>query len=187
MTELIDYSGKFDPEFSYDKLNKDTLIKLLEGYARYMLRIDASWYLTIMEKLGNDEAFDCDQKVWGEGKQLASHEVKAISSLLNIQGNDVATVMKYIQVRPSAFNLKFDIDVKNNNHAIVTFLTCPVLLSIEKEGTGREGLICQQIEPKYLGAIAHHFNPEIQVNGLRVPPRKDYNDICCQWEFKLEK
>jgi len=29
-----------------------------------MLRIDGYWYLTVMNKWGNDEAFDCDIKVW---------------------------------------------------------------------------------------------------------------------------
>lgn len=44
--------------------NKETLLKLLKTHNEYMLRIDGFWYLTVMDKWGNDEAFDCDVRVW---------------------------------------------------------------------------------------------------------------------------
>jgi hypothetical protein len=68
----------------------------------------------------------------------------------------------------------------------VTIEHCPTLLSLEKEGTGREKKICQQLEPKLMNIMAHFFNPEIKVTGLKVPPRTDYKDCCCQWEFTLD-
>jgi len=184
MAELVDYSGKFDPKFSYDRFDKETLLKLLNAYSEYILRIDGYWYLAAMEKWGNDEAFDCDLKVWERG-QL--YELKLISNLLNVQGDDIGTVMKYIQVSPWMWVYRYDIDLKSPNYGVITINHCPTLLSIEKEGTGREKLICQEIEPKLLGIIAHYFNPDIKITGLRVPPRTDYSDICCQWEFKLDR
>ena len=184
MAELADYSGKFDPQFNHDKLTKETLLKLLKTYNEYMLRIDGFWYLTVMDKWGNDEAFDCDVKVW-EKAQL--WEIKAMSSALNIHGDDVATVMKYIQVCPWMWIYTYDIDLKGPDHSLLTISHCPTLLSLEKEGTGREKLICQEMEPKVMAIIAHYFNPDIKVTGLRLPPRTDYTDICCQWEYKLER
>jgi len=184
VAELADYSGKFDPNFSHDKLAKETLLKLLKTYNEYMLRIDGFWYLTVMDKWGNDEAFDCDVKVW-EKAQL--YELKAMSSALNIHGDDVATVMKYLQVCPWMWIYTYDIDLKSPNHSLLTITHCPTLLSLEKEGTGREKLICQEMEPKVMAIIAHYFNPDIKVTGLKLPPRTDYSDICCQWEYKLER
>ena len=183
MTGMSDYSGKFDPEFNYDKFSKETLIKLLKTYSEYMYRIDGYWYLAVMKKWGNDEAFDCDLKVWEKGMR---YEQKLISSLLNIQGDDIATVMKAIQASPWMWSFDYEIDLKNDNHAVVTFYTCPTLFAIEKEGTGREALICQQIEPLILNITAHHYNPLIKVAPIKVPPRTDYSDCCCQWEFILD-
>jgi hypothetical protein len=80
----------------------------------------------------------------------------------------------------------YDIDIKDKDHAIVTCRTCPTLFSLEKEGTGREKLICQEIEPKMMSMMAHYFNSNIKVTGLKVPPRTSYGDICCQWEYKLD-
>lgn len=185
-SELADYSGKFDPKFSYDKLSKETLLKLLKMYSQYMFRLDGFWYLAVMEKCGNDVAFDCDVKVW---ERLQPYETKAVSSLLNIQGNDVVTVMKFMQA--SLWTLvsysDYVIDIKNNDHAVVTYRNCPILHAMEREGTGREKLICQEMEPKMFGIIAHHFNPKIKIIGLKVPPRTDYKDVCCQWQYKLDR
>ncbi len=182
--ELVDYSGKFDPKFSYDNFARETLLKLLKAYCEYMLRIDGFWYLTVMDKWGNDEAFDCDASVW-EKAQL--YEVQLISSLLNIHGEDVATVMKYIQVCPWMWIYQYEVDLKSNDHAIVTFYTCPTLFALEKEGTGREKRICRELEPRIMALIAHYFNPDIKVIGLKVPPRTSYSDVCCQWEYKLDR
>lgn len=184
MAESVDYSGKFDPKFSHDKFTRETLLKLLKMYSEYMLRIDGFWYLTVMDKWGNKEAFDCDIRVW-EKAQL--YETKTISSLLNIHGDDVVTVMKAMQASPWMWIYDYEMDVKSNEHAILTIRTCPTLLSLEKEGKGREKLICQEMEPKIMGIVAHYFNPNIRVTPLKMPPRKSKDEIPCKWEFKLER
>lgn len=184
MPELKDYNGPFDPSFSHDKLSKETLLRLLKTYNEYMLRIDGFWYLAVMDKWGNDEAFDCDVKVW-EKAQL--WEMKRVSAVLNIRGSDVATLFKYIQVSPWMHIYDAAMDLRNPNHGLLTINHCPTLISLEQEGTGREKLICQEMEPKIMGIQAHFFNPQIKVSALKVPPRTTYRDCCCQWEFKLDQ
>jgi len=182
--ELVDYSGKFDTEFSHRKFTKETLLKLLNMYSEYMLRIDGFWYLTVMDKWGNEEAFDCDLRVW-EKAQL--YETKTISSLLNIHGDDVVTVMKAMQASPWMWIYDYEMDVKSNEHAILTIRSCPTLLSLEKEGKGREKPICQVMEPKTMNIVAHYFNKNIRVTPLKMPPRKSKEEIPCKWEFRLER
>ena len=184
VAELADYSGEFDPQFAYDKFAKETLLKLLKTYSEYLLRIYGHWYLAVMNECGNDVAFNCDVKAW---EQIQLWELQAISSALNIHGDDVVTVMKYQQANPWMWIYDYDIDIKDKDHAIVTYRTCPTLFSLEKEGTGREKLICQDMEPKMMSMIAHYFNPNIKVTGLKIPPRTSYRDICCQWEYRLSR
>ncbi len=183
MTELTDYGGPFDPDFTHLKFSKETILRLLKVYSEYMLRVDGFWYLTVMQRWGNAGAFECDKRVWGKAQLF---ELQTISRILNIRGNDVATVMKAVQASPWMWLYDYSIDLKNPNHAIVTYYTCPTLTALEREGTGRERLICREFEPVILGMIAHYFNPNIRVTPIRVPPRTDYHDICCRWEFKLE-
>ena len=182
MAEQMDYSGDFDPTFTYDKFSKDTLQKLLRTYSEYILRIDGFWYLSVMDKWDNEGAFECDVKVW---EKMLPWEVKRITDVLNIKGNDLGALMKYFQVAPWMWNLEFDIDFKNANHCIATITHCPTLISLEKEGTGREKPICRELEPKMMEVMAHHFNPGIGVTTPKLPPRENYDDCCCQWEFKL--
>ncbi|MBN2098910.1 MAG: hypothetical protein JW753_04855 [Dehalococcoidia bacterium] len=184
MTELTDYSGPFDHAFSHERLKKETLLKLLKAYNDYLLRVDGYWYLTVMNKWGNEEAFDCDVRVW-EKAQI--WEMKTISGLLNIRGDDVATLFKYLQVSPWMHIYVATMDLRNPNHGLLTINHCPTLISLEKEGTGREKRICQELEPKLMGIQAGFFNPQTKVTPLKVPPRTDYKDCCCQWEFKLDR
>jgi len=184
MTELTDYSGLFDPEFSHEKFTKETLIKLLKTYCEYMLRIDGLWYLTVMDKWGLDEAWDCDRNVWDKA-QLA--ELQLMTRALNIHGDDIETVMKYGQCIPWKWLAEYKIDIKDRDHATVTFLTCPLLPALEKEGKGRERVLCQDFERRNFTIVAHYFNPNMSVTPIKVPPRTDYDDCCCQWEYKLER
>ncbi len=184
MSDLIDYSGKFDPKFSFDKFSKETLLKVLKAYCEYMRHIDSFWYLTVADKWGNDEAIDCDIRAWEKSK---AYEVRTLSNLLNIHGDDVATLMKLIQVSPWAWIQDRVIDIKDNNHAVVTVRACPILFAIEKEEKGREMEQCHVACSKIIGFNASYFNPKIKVTPLKLPPRKSKNDICCQREFKLER
>jgi hypothetical protein len=185
MSKLLDYSGKFDPKFSHGKFTRDTLLKLLKLYSQYAHRMDGFWYLTVMDRWGNDEAFDCDVKVW---RKYQLYETKVISDLLNIHGEDVVSVMKLIQVtRPAMWTYDYEIDIKNSDHAIFTVSICPTLFAIEKEGTGRERRICQGNCYQAHVIMAHYFNPDIMVTQLKLPPRASDSDVCCQWEFKLER
>src|SRR5512137_566557 len=184
MTELVDYSGGFDLAFSHEKLKKETLLKLLRAYNDYLLRVDGYWYLTVMNKWGNEEAFDCDVKLW-EKAQVC--EMNTISSLLGIRGDDVASLFKYLQVSPWMHIYVATLDLCNPNHGLLTINHCPTLISLEKEGTGREKRICQELEPKLMGIQAGFFNPQIKVTPLKVPPRTEYKDCCCQWEFRLDR
>ena len=44
--------------------------------------------------------------------------------------------------------------------------------------------VCHVVEPQ---AVAKYLNnPKIKVTPLKLPPRKSPDEICCQWEFKLE-
>ena len=183
MAEQADYSGPFDPHWTPEKLSREALLKLVRAYGEYIHRLDGTWYMTVKKRQGNDEAFACDRQVWE--KKLQAYELKLVTGALNIRGDDVVAVMKYMQATPWASIGERRMDIKNNNLAVLTIHNCPTLSAIEKEGTGREKLICDDLTTSLFSGIAHHFNPRIKVTGLKVPPRKAYSDCSCQWEFRL--
>ena len=184
MEEMNDYSRPFDGEFSQEKLSKEMLLKLLRVYSEYVLKIDGYWYMTVLNRWGNDEAVSCDIEVWERAKLF---ELKAITEAYHIEGNDVATLMKYIQTHPWITLSEVEIKVRDANYATLTHITCPTLFAIEKEGSGREKRQCSEVDFKFMKVMAGYFNPKIQVTPLKLPPRENANDICCKWEFKLEE
>jgi hypothetical protein len=184
MSFLADYSGPLDLDFSYEKLDRDALLKLLNGCADHVRRLDAYWYLSVMNKCGNETAFECDTEVW---EKLASSLMDWVSEVLNIKSGDVVALMKALQANPWAPMYKTEMEVINNDHGIVTFTDCPTLDALEKEGKGREKLICCDLEVKLMEVKARYFNPDIVVTPLKMPPREPGSGICCQWELKLER
>ncbi|MFO8011500.1 MAG: DUF6125 family protein [Dehalococcoidia bacterium] len=182
MDELTDYSGPFDLEFEHSKLSKEALLRLREGYASYVRVVDGLWYLATKEKRGNDEAMAMDIEVW---EKAMLFELKMITSTLNIHGDDVLTVLKYLQCNPWFALCDYEIEVKNPNHAIVIERNCPTLEALEKEGKGREELQCGQICPEIQSVRANFFNPSIEFRQVKAPPRDSADDICCQWEIVL--
>ena len=184
MTELVDYSGGFDPTFSHEKLNRETLLKLLRAYNDYMLRIDGYWYLTVMNKWGNDEAFDCDIKVW-EKAQL--WEMRTISSLLNIHGDDVETLMKYVQVSPWMWIYTFNIDLKSQQPCLADDHQLPHT-DLPREGrNGSREAHLPGIGAETDGHSSWLLQSPDKGDSAQSASPNGYRDCCCQWEFRLDR
>jgi hypothetical protein len=185
MTNAVyDYSGAFDPAFDHNKVGVAGLVELLGFYSYYIRKLDGHWYLSVMNKCGNDAAYDCDIDVWSK---LMKAELKVASEMFNVRGAGVAAVAKYFQVSPWFWTFKPSLKLKGEDRLEVTFDKCPTLLALEKEGSGRESQICGKMEQELFETIAHHFNPKIAVVPLQVPPRRDYSDVCCRWEFRVKR
>ena len=181
---LYDYGGDFDPSFDYGKLSKEGLVGLLATYSNYIRKLVGHWYLSAMNRSSDDVAFDCDIAVWDK---LIKYELKIASEMMNIRGDGVASVAKYFQISPWFWTFDYRLDLQDRNRLVVTFVKCPTLLALEKEGLGREGKICRELEQGLFETIAHHFDPRIAVVPVQVPPRKSVEDVCCKWEFRIER
>jgi len=85
---------------------------------------------------------------------------------------------------------EFDCDLKDKNHAVLTFTKCPTLFYFERHGSPKDiECLCGpgSIEERAFDAICRYFNPGIKARALKRPPRSSDDDICCQWEFKLDR
>jgi hypothetical protein len=185
MTKAVyDYGGDFDPSFDQSQLSKEGLVGLLAAYSNYIRKLDGHWYLSVMNKCGNDIAYDCDIDVWNK---LMKFDLKVASDMMNIRGDGVTSVAKYFQVSPWFWTFDYRLDLQDRDRLVVTFVKCPTLLALEKEGLGRERKICRELEQDLFETIAHHFDPCIAVVPIQVPPREGSPDFCCRWEFRVER
>ena len=183
MKELRDYSGDYVPDLRLTDFSSETLDEILKLHGKIYLALDGFWYLAVKELVSNEVGFECDMRAW---EKVCKHEMEVITRQLNIQGNDVLALVKALQITSWIQTMEFKIEVKDNNNAILTITRCPILDGLEKEGEGREKDICNVAGLTIFQNYASFFNPDIAVRGLTVAPRKSKDEICCQWEFKLE-
>ena len=184
MKELKDYSGEFLHSLKLEDFSHATLVKLLTVYSQLYIAMDGFWYLAVQERSGDKEALACDFRAWERGTR---YEMKKITEGLNIPGNDVVAFMKALQLTPWCQKMEYKIDIGDTNNATFTVTYCPTLDALEKEGKGREVQTCTVVEPWAMRQYASFFNRDIEVKSLAPLPRKNRNDICCQWAFELER
>ena len=182
MKELNNYCGEFDPSLRLEDFSKETLVKLLGVYAKLYQAVDGFWYLSVKDRVNNEEAIACDLWVWE--KQIP-YEMARLCKVMRIERNGVVSAMKALQVAPCSFTYRLGIEVKDENNAVLTVRYCPTLEALEKEGKGREQSICRQVDVAAKQKFAKFFAPSMEVVPLKLPPRKNKDEVCCQWEFKL--
>lgn len=187
MAELKDYSGDFVPNVRYEDFSKEFLAQLLVEYARCYIMADGLWYSAVRERFGTEAANAIDYDMWVN--KFPPFETARVLSVLNLKRNDVADAMKFYQLAamfPHGM-FDYDIDLKNRDHALLTVKRCPALLRFERKEPEMIEPICQVMELASAKAYAKHINPSIVVTMPKMPPRKSPDEICCQFEFKLER
>ncbi|MFC1945035.1 hypothetical protein ACFLX5_06155 [Chloroflexota bacterium] len=143
------------------------------------------WYSIVAEYVNPDDAFKWEIEMWA--RWLYPYIQPRLNRTMNIQGDDVATVFKTLQIMPDGGEDIYVMDwyLENKDHGILTLQVCRPLLFLENEGKGRKAILCPQMELACFSMVAEFVNPDIKVMALKIPPRKSKDEIACQWEFKL--
>lgn len=190
MADLKDYSGKFEPSMRFEDFSKDALVKLIKLYAKIFMGYMGLWNTVMKQYMSPEELVKYETEVYL--KTARQFEAPGVVNALNIKGNDVLTLLKLMQMVPDGARQDMydsEYEIKNNNHVIFTVKRCPTLLFWEKHGDTKSMEICCSVggmEEISLMEYANFVNPDIKITALKLPPRKDANDIACQWELRVE-
>ena len=155
----------------------------MQLYSRFYQALDGFWYLAVKENTDDEQAQACDIWVW---EKLIRYQIKHLAKEMNIQGDDIAALLKIFQVDPFFWHFGYEIELIDRNRGLLTVNQCPTLEALEKEGGDRIKTICWGVEPIIFRQYAKSINPNMQVKVLKLPPRQNHKEICCQWEFILE-
>ncbi len=184
MEELKDYSGAFKPNLKYTDFSKEALIHLWKSASKLYQGMAGIWSTIARNKLGDETAFTWEPEAW---KKLIPLEIKWVCQEMNIKGDDVETLFKWMQCYAAyGPTMDFDLDLKNKKHGIFTVKKCPALEYFERHDDvkGQENACGMDVWGFQLQATC--INPKIKCNVLRMPPRKSKDEICCQMEYILE-
>jgi hypothetical protein len=183
----VTYTGLFTPDSSTAELSKPELVKWLLGSHEYLLQCIEAWATQIVVRYGLDVMFDIQWTLWGESVLPGVKKLKA--EYLGISGNTVADWMKDLQTDATAmpgkaFDLSFE--MPEPEVGIMTFNRCVAADQWEK--MGRPDILeknCHSTCPKSMIVTTRLYNPNMKVEILAIPPRKDPGNVCCKWRFSM--
>jgi hypothetical protein len=185
--ELHDYNGPFDPNLKLTDFDKDALVRLVIGNAKLPLRLDGLWYTLIRKRFGEQTAMEFARQLWETYGY--SELIRRRKASLKIEGNDVASALKFIQTEPSMLVGEVHCELKNKNLGIATVKRCRALEFCERHG---EVLLIKNacgIHRRGFEKLAESFNPSMKITPLKLPPRGSFErpnraEIACQWQIK---
>jgi len=93
MGEQQDYSGDYNPDIEFEDLSKEALIRLLKAYQKIFVGALGIWNTLNRQRMSVEQVWKLDGDVYEF--QLNTFELPLVTKALNIQGNDVATMLKY--------------------------------------------------------------------------------------------
>ena len=99
MEELTDYSGEFRPDAKLQDFSKDTLHRLWRAHSLVYMMLGSCWFETVKEKVGLETALEWQTEVWLK-RGGCQNDIRGTMDVLNIKGNDVATLLKTFQFAP---------------------------------------------------------------------------------------
>ena len=181
------YTGLFTPGANTVELSKEQLVTWFLGSHEYLLQCIEAWAAQIVVRYSLDEMFDIQWTLWGDSVLPGVKQLKA--DYLGISGNTVEDWMKDLQLDATAlpgkaFDLSFEMPAPDVG--IMTFNRC---VAVDQwETMGRPDILeknCNSTCPKSIIKTTEMYNPNMKVDILAIPPRKDPGDVCCKWRFSM--
>jgi hypothetical protein len=186
-TTRVTYTGLFSPRDELLDLDKDQLVTWLLGAHEYLLQCIEAWATQITVRYGLDVMFDIQFTLWGTTVLPGVKKLK--EQYLGITGNTVADWMKDLQMDATsmpgkAFDVSFE--MPEPDVGIMTFNRC--VAADQWEAMGRPDILeknCHSTCPKSMIVTTKMYNPNMKVDILAIPPRRDPGDVCCKWRFSM--
>ena len=159
---------------------------LLWNYAAlaYMLATDR-WYTGVRKRFGDEAAQKLEKDVWID-RGAAEYDLQIGQEAMGVGGTNVEALLRSFQFAPGEVGiLEVELELENPNRGTLTHHRCPALDRFEHfDGVRLEH--CCDICIAAMPISGEMLNPKIQCKPLKLPPRRDANDIACKWEYWLE-
>jgi hypothetical protein len=186
-TTRVVYTGLFSPRPNLVDLSKEQLVTWLLGAHEYLLQCIEAWAAQIVVRYGLDVMFDIQYALWGDVVLPGVKKLK--EAYLGITGTTVADWMKDLQMDATsmpgkAFDMSFE--MPEPDVGIMTFNRC--VAADQWETMGRPDILeknCHSTCPKSMIVTTKLYNPNMKVDILAIPPRRDPGDVCCKWRFSM--
>jgi hypothetical protein len=183
---LDDYRGALEPEFHLGRLSRGALAVLGREYMMFGQLNDRAGLPQVGMRLGAAamEAVAIDE--WMGASPIYTRRMRA---LLGFDGDDVATIMKGLQLDVGFTHQYFDIgwEVESASRGTFWLRRCGALLDVEPYGERQVESMCHAIEDPTFDATAVATNPRARIRPLHRPPRRPADRTPhCHWQIEID-
>ncbi len=167
----------------FEDLPKESLLKIIDMYAKAWQAMDGAYFLSLEKKYGLDVAIEMDQEAW---RIFSPIEAKRIMQVMNIEENGgLEALEKALNYRVYAVLNTQKTDWKDGNTLVFTMESCRVQVARNRKGL--PDFPCKQVGLIEYEEFAKTVDPRIKSHCVFCPPDSHPDSAYCQWEFSLEE
>lgn len=194
MTERKDYSGEFDPDFRYEDLSKEALVRLVREFALIAQLLDRSVFAAIGMRYGQRAVEEIAIEEWRGASPIYTERIRKV---MNIEGDGVPAIFKQLQLDPGFAQHYMDVEyeVVDEHHGFFQLRSCGALLDVEPWGERPVRGMCHTIEDGTFDVTAQAVNPKARIRAVHRPPRavgaasavgSGRRGPVCRWEVIID-
>jgi hypothetical protein len=186
MADRNDYSGPFDPDFRYEDLSKDALVRLVREFALIAHLLDRSMCAAIGMRYGGDAVKELAIEEWRGASPLYGRRLREV---MNVEGDGVPAIFKVFQLDPGFPHHYMDVryEIVDDHHGYFELAHCGALMDVEPFGEQMVTNMCHHIEDGTFDYTAQAVNPKARVRPVHRPPRRPVDRTPhCRWEVVID-
>ncbi|WP_433477842.1 hypothetical protein ACQPZP_12790 [Spirillospora sp. CA-142024] len=187
MTERKDYSGEFDPDFRFEDLSKEALVRLVREYALIAQILDRSGLAAVGLRYGQQVVEEIAIEEWKGASPVYTRRIREI---MKIEGNGVSAIFKCLQLDPGFAQHYMDVEYElvSETHGYFQLRSCGALLDVEPFGERSVRGMCHTIEDGTFDITAQAVNPKARIRPVHRPPRVPAGRVPhCRWEVVIDE
>ncbi|MCX6000335.1 MAG: hypothetical protein NTU41_12335 [Chloroflexi bacterium] len=194
--ELQNYSGSLMRELrsreSLEVFSKYAIVRMITEASKLYLGSEGGWYTVARKTFGEQLANELDREVWL--RRARTQIVARLRNAFNIQGDDVASLLKLLQIEPLFATNVVTYELTSEHAGTVTVHRCRALEYFERHGENVLQKNACGMHVSGLQEIATELNPGMSIRATVLPPRKitmgypgrNQPPVACRWEVSLK-
>ncbi len=168
---------------TFEDLPRETLLKIIDAYAKAWQAMDGAYFLSLEKKYGMDVAMEMDREAW---RIFSPIEARRIMREFGIEeGGGLKSLEQALKYRVYASLNKQSIEWDGPNRLVFTMNTCRVQTARKRKGL--PDFPCKSVGIIEYTEFAKTIDPRIKTRCLFCPPDEHPEDAYCSWEFTLEE
>jgi hypothetical protein len=181
-----DYAGPFDPDFRYEDLSKEALVRLVREYALIVHLLDRSMCAALGMRFGMQVMEEMAIEEWKGASPIYGERLRRIMA---IEGDGIEAIFKVLQLDPGFPHHYMDVhyEVVDDRHGFFELRHCGALLDVEPFGERLVTSMCHTMEDATFDVTAQAVNPKAHVQHVHRPPRMPADRMPhCRWEVTID-